>query len=249
MFTLQKFIKAFTFASCLFILVLNFSHFSNAGTWKDDFNDGMLDGWTRPSDKVKDKNWHSTWKSQDGVLDVIIHSDSSNIDFLQLTAFPISSSSLTVEVTILLEEGSTDSFGMALGIPIEDGTYIGQFHTFTRTSSFGLSIAPDGRFNLLDFGAGDQKRYPCIPSGQCMKVVFESGIFRVFSQDTLLLEFVDENYPKIELVGIFAWSIRNEIHGVMDNFVISGPGIPDGPPYAVHPKGKIAVAWGRLKRP
>ncbi|RLE63918.1 MAG: hypothetical protein DRJ47_08815 [Thermoprotei archaeon] len=264
MFTLQKFIKAFTFASCLFILVLNFSYFSIAGTWKDDFNDGNLNGWTHPADQVKDKTWSSVWKSENGVLDVTIHVEPhppdrrdlcSINDFLQLTAFPISSSKLTVEVTIVGGVQWTSSFGIALGIHPEGGPDIGQFYVFTRDRAFPSYLVPSGVVNPL--GREDLHRdYPTIPFGQPMKITFESGRFRLFSQDTLLLQFVDEGYPKwakellnvqriekIELVGIYAKGFDDvgDFHGVMDDFMISGPNL------AVNARRKLATTWGNMK--
>jgi hypothetical protein len=85
-------IKTYSFIG-LFIFGLFFSPVSIAGEWRDDFNDGNLDGWMHPSSQVKNKHWNSSWKSQGCVLEVTIDAPVPGkpwpfnpADFLQLTA-------------------------------------------------------------------------------------------------------------------------------------------------------------------
>ena len=233
---------------------------SVAGTWRDNFNDRNLDGWTLPSDGVKDKHWDSIWKSKDGVLDVIIQPNGRpmpknwlekkwNIarDFLELTAFPISASKLTVETTPFRD----GDIGIALGNPSPFPTRIGTFYTFTRTFVWHAILTLYGEGFELPFNPpikgeilfGEIAVRPTIPLGQPVKVVFESGRFQVFSQGQLLVEFVDEDYPKIELVGIYARQPL-DVHvsrKKLDDFLIFGPNL------AVRPRGKLATTWGDVK--
>jgi hypothetical protein len=233
---------------------------SVAGTWTDNFNDGNLDGWTRPSDSVKDKHWDAIWQSKDEVLDVIIQPNGRPMpkdwenkklnmthDFLELTAFPISASKLTVEAIPFQGVG----IGIALGNPPTFFDGIGTFYTFTRTDVWHMALFPNGEgFELPlnppikgDILFGEITVRPIIPPGQPMKVVFESGRFQVFSQGQLLVEFVDEDYPKIELVGIYAQQ-HLDVHvsrKKLDDFLIFGPNL------AVSPRGKLATTWGDVK--
>ena len=233
---------------------------SMAGTWTDNFNDGNLNGWTRPSDGVKDKHWDAIWQSKDEVLDVIIQPNGRpmpkdwkheviNIacDFLQLTAFPISASKLTVEATFF--QGS--DIGIALGSPSPFPDRIGSLYVFTRAFVWNTTLFPNGEGVDLPLNPpikgeilfGAIEVLPIIPPGQPMKVVFESGRFQVFSQGELLVEFVDEAYPKIELVGIYAQQLL-DVHisrKTLDDFLISGPNL------AVRPRGKLATTWGDVK--
>ena len=175
----------------VFFLLISYE-VSIAERWSDDFNDGNLYGWKVIFDELKDKSWTSSWKCQDGVLDVKLSWKGQNrpvpgvMDFLQFAAFPISSSKLSVEATILEAAGW---FGIALGSPkvvvnhIVTGkpfkpkgkTIISVFHWFTRRFSIMLQLYSDGTFDWLDWGAGDQKWYSRELHGGSMRVVFESG--------------------------------------------------------------------------
>ena len=65
-----------------------------------------------------------------------------------------------------------------------------------------------------------------------------------------ILEFKDNNFKTITLIALTVITGEGRgFHAVLDNFVISGPTIPQGPPFPVHPSGKLAVSWGQLKRP
>jgi hypothetical protein len=89
-----------------------------------------------------------------------------------------------------------------------------------------------------------------INKNQNIEVVFDRGHFRLLSMSEQILEFKDNNFKTITLIALAVITGEGRgFHAVLDNFVISGPTIPQGPPFPVHPIGKLAVSWGQLKRP
>ena len=83
---------------------------------------------------------------------------------------------------------------------------------------------------------------------QHLKIVFDGGRFQVFSAENLVAEFVDVEFLTINLLGLMIFGPL-AVGANMDEFSISGPGIPDGAEkVAVRSLKKLATAWGGIKR-
>jgi hypothetical protein len=119
----------------------------------------------------------------------------------------------------------------------------------------GIKTGLDGRgFQTFAGGypidkEGFFKEYVDAPLEQ-IKVVFDSGRFQVFSEYELLMEFIDEQFPEISVVGILAGPTDGSDSDILDNFHVSGPDIPDGSGdgMAVTARDKFAITWGQVKR-
>ena len=83
-----------------------------------------------------------------------------------------------------------------------------------------------------------------------IEIVFEQGVFELFSQGEKIVDFQDENFLTVTYLGI-AVIIKGcgfDATAVASDFVISGPSIPNGGSWNVQSKDKVAVVWGALKR-
>ena len=81
-----------------------------------------------------------------------------------------------------------------------------------------------------------------------LKVVFNAGHFQVYSADELVATMVDLEYETVDLVGLMIWG---EVPGAgsLDEFVISGPCIPNGTGNVSNqPADKLVTTWACIKR-
>ncbi len=208
---------------------------THARTWGDDFNDGNLDGWTEEHDP------NTTWQAKDGILDVTAKSELRDLRRtydLEFTAFPLEAERLRVRFTILDETGG--SIGLLIGKQPDVGSLWRRSYKFMTRLIWAPIVLPDRSPKI---------RYE-INKNQNIEVVFDRGHFRLLSMSEQILEFKDNNFKTITLIALAVITGEGRgFHAVLDNFVISGPTIPQGPPFPVHPSGKLAVSWGQLKRP
>ena len=208
-----------------------------AATWKDTFDDDNLVGWTQATTKNKNKGWESVWKSENGVLNVTFtplpHTNVA--DLLLLTALPISSTKLKVKATFI-----KGALGIALGLPGK-GEFLGKYYIFRSGVIHYMRLRADG-FHLK-IGIPSDKLIPIIPFGQPIEIVFSEGKFQLFSNRRLYAQFFDEDYPKIEAVGIFCHGKGDKTHQLDDFFIAT-----DDVPFSVNGKNKLAMTWGYIKK-
>ncbi len=228
----------------LFILVVLygihiflFSKVVLADTWKDTFEDNNLDGWKHATIENKNKGWDSVWKSENGVLNFTFTQtlQRRTADLLIMTALPISSTKLKVKATLI-----KGTLGIALGVPGK-GKSLGDFYVFRSGVIHHIHLLSDGSQMPIGFPA--DILIPSIPLGQRVEVIFFQGKFQLFSDGRLYAQFFDEDYPKIEAVGIFCRG-KGHLHHELDNFYIS----TDGDPLSVNGKNKLTTTWGYIKR-
>ena len=104
-----------------------------------------------------------------------------------------------------------------------------------------MELRTDGTHSKI--GIPSDKLIPIIPFGQPIEIIFSEGKFKLFSDGRLYAQFFDEDYPKIEAVGIFCRD-KGHLHHELDNFYIS----TDGDPLSVNGKNKLTTTWGYIKR-
>ena len=92
-------------------------------------------------------------------------------------------------------------------------------------------------------GIPSDKLIPIIPFGQPIEIIFSEGKFQLFSDGRLYAQFFDEDYPKIEAVGIFCRD-KGHLDHELDNFYIA----TDDDSLSVNGKNKLTTAWGYIKR-
>ena len=196
-------------ATILFIVVVlygmhifSFSKVAIADTWTDTFEDDNLVGWKQAT--TKNKDWDSVWKSENGVLNVTFtppfHWNAA--DLLLLTALPISSTKLKVKATLI-----KGTLGIAIGVPGE-GKSLGKFYIFRSGVIHYMHLRTDGTHAKI--GIPSDKLIPIIPFGQPIEIIFSEGKFQLYSNGRLYAQFFDEDYPKIEAVGIVCRGIGDE---------------------------------------
>ena len=204
-----------------------------ARTWGDDFNDGNLDGWAEEHDP------NTTWQVKDGVLDVTAKSGLRELRRtyeLEFTVFPIEAERLRVRFTILDE--TEGSIGLLIGKQPDFGSLWRRSYKFTTGGIWPPIVFPNRSPNI---------RYE-INKNQNIEIAFDKGHFRLLSMGKQILEFKDDNFKTISLIAIAVVTGEGRnFHAVLDNFVISGPTIPQGPPFPVDSGGKLAISWGQLK--
>ena len=206
-----------------------FKGYSHAGTWIENFNDGPLNSWTEPKHQKEGKR--ATWQAKDGGLDVWIQTPPRVLRAsyaLEFTAFPIRADRILAKMTIL----ETHNVGVGIFIGLRSGgSPLRLTYQFLSNSIWGPIVFPNKhprtRFDIKE-----------------IEIVFDRTHFQLLSKGKQILEFQDDNFQKIESLGIIAFVSEVRLaHFVLDNFVISGPSIPTGRP--VRPKGKVTVLWGQ----
>ncbi len=234
----------------IFLLISWFITIGHTGTWRDNFNDDRLNGWTHiTTARRAAEPWESTWEVKDNMLEtwLTVHFNNPRLgmvaDFLELTAFPLQDKHFVVE-GISIKKSRIGSFGIAIGVrlPPEDRKF-GSVYLFHTWGIRQMQFDETGHFFIVD------------PPGiffdsqiEHLKVVFDAGHFQVFSADEWVKEIEDAAFETINLLGLMIFGDGLDF-ATMDEFVISGPGIPDGGgDLAVHPTNKLATTWGSLKR-
>jgi len=232
------------------VLILTLATAGYAGTWRDNFNDGELNGWTHVTKAAKDP-WESTWESQENSLQTMltVHFNNPRLgqvaDFLQLTILPPREKHTVTEGISIKKEGG-GSFGIAIGmlLPPEDRNFA-SVYLFSTTAIWAIKFDKTGGFDLF---AGQNPVIRHKPQIDQMKIIFDAGRFQLFSGNQLIADFKDETFETIDLLGLMAWGFSG-LHATIDDFVISGPRVPNGTgDLRVSPKNRLATKWGSLKR-
>lgn len=222
----------------------------NLKTWTEDFNAGHLNSWK----KRELQRERVTWQAQNGRLHVRTKpwcnarvnagdqlEEQTNYT-LRFTALPINVEQIQVKLRIVSTNNA--NVGIFLGKDPQDELihpfeYTYQFadHTLGSPEKLPRTSAPRIGFNINE-----------------IDVVFDHGHFYLFSNDEYIIDFkIDpkvNNLQTIDLLGIavFPKLCRQVADVVVDDFIISGPSIPNAASLNVRAKGKTAVLWGKLKQ-
>lgn len=219
----------------------------NLKTWTEDFNAGHLNAWK----KRELQRERVTWQAQNdrlhvrtkpfcnGRLNVGNRLEEQTNYTLRFTALPINVEHIRVKLSVVSTHNA--NVGIFLGKDPQDEIihpfeFAYQFadHTLGSPEKRPRTSAPRIALNNLDE----------------IDVVFDRGHFYLFSNDEYIVDFKVDTLETIDLLGIavFPKVCRQVADVVVDDFIISGPSIPDAVSLNVRAKGKAAVLWGKLKQ-
>ena len=236
----------FSVLSLMFcVLTLSLAKAIQAGMWTEDFKAAHLNSWT----KQEHQRERVIWQPKNGRLDVQAKSFClGNLNLqgrlalkshytLAFTAFPIEADQLHIKLTVVRAKNA--NVGIFIGKQPES-----------------LFVNPLGStYQFADHLIGGPLempiKHPHIELAlKEIEVVFEQGVFELFSRGEKIVDFQDESFQTVNYLGIAVFLKRCALDAtaVVDDFVISGPSIPNGRSWDVHSKNKAAVIWGALKR-
>ncbi|MFQ6043796.1 MAG: sigma-70 family RNA polymerase sigma factor, partial [Candidatus Poribacteria bacterium] len=252
-------------AICTFLQESVFS--VSTGTWKDNFEDGNFDGWERYK-----LDWPAAvlvpdagnWRVEDGV---IIGGDDNKIIMHILGMGEMWWKDYTVEVSVKLSKelrncGTWSGVGLFVRgqKPIPQMSYI-----------LGMQYFGDNVKKQIPVEGGKMAATPVEIAGgiignaqpnasthQFPKALFETEADRWYRlkmtvEGDLIRCFVDQKQvsefrSNLYSSGMVGFAV-NGVVAMFDDFVVTGPDIPDGGPgFAVNPRDKLATAWGRIKQ-
>jgi hypothetical protein len=211
-----------------------------AGTWRDDFEDGNLDGWAMfnpiPAEKwgVEDGECSGQWTpAMPGMYSPLqLHAENAD---------------LWEDYTVTFKAKLVESFGKAGGGACFFGI------TFRMPIGRGMAtyqalIAPES--NEVVFYEEDQETsVVSLPfdiledTWYELKVVAEGDHFEFYIDNELIESFDDDSFTS---GGIDLGVANTHVH--FDDVVITGPEIPNGGPgFAVTAESKLATMWGSVK--
>ena len=228
----------------VFLSVLLVSISAWAGTWRDDFNDGDLSGWKMIKMSRNFFLWEGNWRIKDGVViggdenpDVIYFLSLSRgatwSDYIAEVSVklskPLEACSPWSGVYLLISTGEFagwNGYGLSirrLEVPVvaRGVSIIGNVHPINATP---FKTEADRWYRLrIDVKRGGKIR--CFIDDEPVSPWFQG---------------IQKGAPGFGTEGVVA---------MFDDFVVTGPDIPDGGPgaKAVRPRDKLATTWAKVK--
>lgn len=236
----------------VFLTVFAIGH-SYAGTWRDLFDGENLNGWER---SVKENRWSTTWKTENGLLFARIEKPKQvqirAADFLQWKAHKLQLNKLVVvgeemycELFDRDDEGELCLF-LGKRKPAPD---FAEGYIFSPCSTKEMEFSEKGVYKVGETKASYLDRLKF--TTEHLKVVFDTGKFRLITKDILLTEFFDANIVSIDVIGLIVlyrhsgeWSTAS-----ISTFSVSGRDIPNHNSLDVQLRNsQLTTTWGKLKR-
>jgi hypothetical protein len=236
----------YLFPAFLSILLVSISAW--AGTWRDDFNDGDLNGWRMTKGIWEGKlmpnkgNWHV----ENGV--VIGGEEAADTWHALSVSEGGSWSDYTAEVSVRISKPLQDwqmvtlyvspEEGRSSGLALRDvlGGMFAEAFTYTHVPAV-MNPIQRKPFKM------ETDRWYRLKIKIEEKIDDEKGVVQCFIDDVPILQF--QGYRK----GAPGFSVYQTV-AMFDDFVVTGSDIPDRGLGAkgVSPKGKLATIWAGLKR-
>ena len=208
-----------------------------AGTWRDDFDDDNLNGWTL-------RNPHSAWFFFRDTIWARVRAPGLplTVDFLEFTAFPGPFDKFTVT---LAQPSSIMHIGLGKMFP-ETGSQSIFFYGFYPNHISASQVLPTGGVAGAGFRGWLPRNPGTIWEGKPLELAvhFDAGRFRFFADGQLRADFEDDHFDQIEFIMVMIVG-EDGAQGQVDAFEISGPGIGG---LVVQAKGKLATMWGSLRK-
>jgi len=207
---------------------------SLAGTWRDDFEDGNLDGWEVfnpiPAEKwgVEDGECSGEWQNADPGMFSVLYLMVENADSWK--DYTVKFKMKFVATGHFTGMSFRENLGRSYGFVIDTAKNTAWAWKFFQGVNTFPSEIP------LPFTLSKDTWYE-------LKIIVEGDNFEFYIDGKPAGEFEDNSIPSGK-VGLY---VRNA-HAHFDDVVITGPEIPDGGSWkTVEPKGKLATSWGKLK--
>jgi hypothetical protein len=206
-----------------------------AGTFRDDFEDGDLDGWRQahPADPM-------LWRTVDGELECTRQDRVSTI--LVIGEDDWSDYTIEYDVMLLEDLGTGDVDVMARYIdPVWSHVIIFGIGDFLGEPAVFTERFPDDVTTQKPFGPLELNEWHHI------KLQAEGDNFTFWVNDEKIIEHKDEAVKS----GSIGLGLANHT-ARFDNVEIAGPDVPDVTPptwkaHPIQPRNKLAETWGKIK--
>ncbi len=245
--------RRYIFNITLWTLFLCLSGHSYAGTWKDNFDEAVLNGWER----IVDENpWNTKWTLHDQVLLGSISKPKQEgvtaVDFLHWNIHEFQRKHLTVvgEGIHYSRHAFNTSGELCLFLgkrqPAPD---FAAGYIFSPEKITKMQFSADGVYKTGEVKA-DYGLMFRLTSGD-IRVVFDTGKFRLFTQDLFIEEFIDAEINTVDVIGLVVLNRfpGRRFIGRISTFSVSGKDIPNNNTLNVHLHStQLTTTWGELKR-
>ncbi|HGE72697.1 TPA: DUF1080 domain-containing protein [Candidatus Poribacteria bacterium] len=239
----------------IILCIIIYSIFSSvilAGTFRDNFDDGNLNGW-----RMTKFDWSafaevegvSNWQIKNGMA-VSGDNDVAMIHGLFIDEKIYGSwKDYTAEVSVKLAKPLRDCSEWS-------GVYLSVRVQPRMPMSYNLAIRKWGQEGEVACGyicldKGDKGIDPKLPlktesnRWYRLKVSVEGDSIRCFVDEKEVIAYKGNNLYNIGSTGFAV----NGLEAYFDDFTATGPDVPDGGPgFSINPRDKQATLWGRLKR-
>ncbi len=229
---------------------------SYAGTWRDKFDENELDGWERI---VEENPWRARWilRGDHGYLVGSVwkpkQEEVTAADFLHWNAHQFHLDKLTVVGENL--DYPQDSWEISGELCLflgkrQPSPDFAEGYIFSPEKITKMQFTENGVYKKGEVKA-DYSLMFRLTSSSKLKVIFNNGKFRLFTQDLLITEFIDTEMPMIDVVGLMAvYELPGRyFEGDVLTFSISGQSIPNHNSLDVQLENtQLATTWGEMKR-
>lgn len=198
-----------------------------AGTWRDDFEDGNLDGWEQV------KKGFGKWKVLDGACNGEFIGEGQGRSFLVMGKPNWKDYTVECKMKVINLSGG-DGSGIIIRFKDQDNYYFFELSiAWTRISGGFANQAKENR----------ARRVP-MDKWLNLKITAIGNQFKFIIDGEELFTFDDPAMPTGR-IGFYV----NSSSTLFDDFSVSGADVPDGGPAvkSVDAKSKVALTWGRLK--
>jgi len=228
-------------AMILVLVTVMFPAILWAGTLRDDFNDGNMDGWDTTSMVTggtwKLENGELVITSKNGVVTLFIGEDNWK-DYTVSVKAKIVTNHVRASATGILE---------GIGVIIRDfgnypqhECYLLPILNFSDYKGMAAYYTPSG---ITGMWIADKPFQLDLDKWYDIKAIVEGNQFRFSINDEFIIEFNHSAVPKGK-IGISAFYTDTTAH--FDDFSVIGNDIPDTVT-SVSQKDKLAIAWGMAK--
>ena len=228
---------------------------SYAGTWTDEFSEEELNGWERI---VEENPWHTKWRllADFGLLYAQISQPNQEVvtaaDFLHWNLHDFQLKHLTVVGEEIRYNRHADNRSGELCLFLgkkQNAPNFAKGYIFSPEKTAKMQFNADGVYKIGEVKA-DYSLMFRLTSGH-IKVVFDTGKFRLFTQDLFIEEFTDADINMVDVIGLIVlYQLPGEwFKGSISTISISGKDIPNNNTLNVHQHStQLTTTWGELKR-
>ncbi len=251
--TIKKSIMKYVLcAVVLFAFAIGHSY---AGTWRDDFDDIVLNGWER----IVEKNpWFADWEVSPFTIGRLLatigkpeQEQGTAADFLHWNVHQFQLDKVIVvgdEIRYTrVPNNPRGELCLFLG-KRQPSPDFAEGYIFSPEKTTKIQFTENGIYKKGEVKA-DYGLMFRLTSGN-IRVVFDTGKFQLWTQDLLITEFFDDEIPMIDVVDLMSvFEFPGQwFDGTISTFSISGQGIPTNNVFDVQlGNTQLTTTWGKLK--